>query len=174
MGFSFHSDHYQILLYIKDRATFVDFYNQKHDTELKDEQIQDSTYIFSQQIANVLSGFAKKFNFIHKRYGTLFGRRFTKILLESEEEIQVWVEKMKRAERLWDFDKLWSYMWNFVKRMKKLKKMKIGVGIKTEAEMLRARVDEVLGNMLISWEAFKLRGQYIVKPLPPHLAQKLL
>lgn len=174
LGYSFHTDHYQLLVIIKDRESFVKFFNEKHGESLTEEQVMDSTYIFSLQIANMLSGFAKKFNFRHKRYGTLFGRRFTKILVETEEEIQNWVERMNRAERLWNFEKLWSYMWNFVKRLKQLKRIKVGLGVRTEAERLGAVVDEVFGVMLISWESFQLRGGYVVAPLPPHLAEKLL
>jgi hypothetical protein len=173
MGYTFHTDHYQILVYILDREKFVKFYNEKHGVELKDDEIMDSTYIFSQQIANILSGFAKRFNFFHNRYGALFGRRFTKILIKTEAELAEWTEKMKRADRLWSFEKLWSYIKNFVKQAKKLKKQKVGLGIKTEAERVAAVVDEVLGSMFVSWEAVQLRGRYVGAPLPPHLAEKL-
>ncbi len=173
LGYAFHTDHFQILVIIKNRESFVEFYNEKYGTDLKDEQIMESNYIFSQQIANLLSGFAKKFNFIHKRYGALFGRRFTKMLVETEEEMEMWVEKMKKAERLWSFEKLWSYMWNFSKLVKKMGKIKVGLGIKGSAELAAARVEEVLGGMLLSLEEFKLRGQYVVTPLSPHFAEKL-
>jgi hypothetical protein len=133
----------------------------------------ESNYIFSQQIANLLSGFAKKFNYIHRRYGALFGRRFTKILIETEEEIEFWVQKMNRAERLWSFEKLWSYLWNFSKMVKKSGKIKVGLGILDGGDLAVAREREVFGGMLLSFAAFKLRGQYMVTPLSPFFSEKL-
>lgn len=173
LGYAFHADHFQILVTIKERESFIEFYNEKYETELDGEEIIESNYIFSQQMANLLSGFAKKFNFIHKRFGSLFGRRFTKILIESEEEIEFWVQKMNRADRLWSFEKLWSYLWNFAKMVKKSGKIKVGLGIRNAEELEVARESDVLAGMLLSFQAFKLRGQYVVTPLSPHFAEKL-
>lgn len=116
MAWSFQTDQYQILVYVKDRESFEMFYRDKHKRpELLSSEIPESYLILSQEMANIMSGYAKWFNFRHQRFGSLFGRRYTKILLETEEEIERAITELHSGKKLWDFEKVWSFIWNFLK-----------------------------------------------------------
>lgn len=120
MAWSFHTDHYQILACIKSREEFESFYKQKHNSpDMLNTEIPESYLILSQEMSNIQSGYAKWFNHRHKRYGSLFGRRYTKILLETKQEVQQVVQDMNNGKKIWDFEKLWSYVWNFLKEQYK-------------------------------------------------------
>jgi hypothetical protein len=120
-------------------------------------------------MANLQSGYALYFNRKYKRYGSLFGRRYTKVLIETEEVLAEWVEKMKRYIKFWDFEPFWNYVQNFVNRMKKLVKLARSVCWRTREEIERG--DLVVGAL--SLEEFNLRGTYVPNPLPPILAAKI-
>lgn len=116
LAWSFQTDQYQILVYIKSRSCFEAFYKEKHkSSDLKSEEIPESYLILSQEMANIMSGYAKWFNFRHERFGSLFGRRYTKILLETDQEVKEAIDNMNKGVKLWDFKKLWSFVWNFLK-----------------------------------------------------------
>jgi hypothetical protein len=116
MAWSFRTDQYQILVYLKDRESFETFYRDKHKRpEMKSSEIPESYLILSQEMANIMSGYAKWFNYRHKRFGSLFGRRYTKIYLESEEEVKDAISALNSGRKLWDFEKLWSFIWNFLR-----------------------------------------------------------
>lgn len=68
----------------------------------------DSYLIFSQEVSNCLNSYAKKFNFRHKRKGGLFGDRYSKYLIESEEEMDFWIEKINNMEKLVLFEEEWE------------------------------------------------------------------
>lgn len=68
----------------------------------------DSYLIFSQEVSNCLNSYAKRFNFKHKRKGGLFGDRYSKHLIESEEEMQMWIGKLNSLQKLVNFSKHWQ------------------------------------------------------------------
>lgn len=117
LAYSFHSDHFQIVLVLKDRKTYEDFYrDKKKDQALDGVEIPESTYILSQEMSNLQSGYAKMFNNKYNRFGSLFGRRYTKLLLETSDEVEKIVNEINSGKLLWDFDRLWSFIYNFIKR----------------------------------------------------------
>ncbi len=107
---------FQYLVKIKDREELESFYIKKMKEKKKnvghdlygDGEIPDSYLIFSQEVSNLLNSVAKKFNFRHGRKGSLFGERYTKILVESEKEMGEWKERMENLEGLVDFAEEWS------------------------------------------------------------------
>lgn len=173
LGYTFHNDQFLILVVLRDRETFVGYYlNQKEEDYQENALIPESTYILSQAMANLQSGYALYFNRKYKRYGSLFGRRYTKVLLETEVAIADYMTAMKNYVKFWDFEKFWNYVMNFVNRIKKLVKLAKGVSWKTKADLEGGLSgDLVLGAL--SLEEFKLRGTYVPSPLPPILATKI-
>ena len=172
LGYTFHNDQFLILVVLRDRATFVNFYREKKDDmEISEEEVPESTYILSQEMANIQSGYALWFNKKYKRYGSLFGRRYTKLLIETEESLREWVNRMKDYVRFWDFEEFWNYVMRFVNRLKKLEKIRRGVSWVTRTELECSGVGERMVGAL-SLEEFSLRGRYVPKPLPPILAAK--
>lgn len=117
LSFSAHYDQFQLVVVLKEERAFQEFYRKKkNDPELDVLEIPEPTYILSQVISNVESGYAKKFNKKHKRYGSLFGRRYTKVLLETKDEVEETINAMHEGKKVWDFERIWSYVYNFLKK----------------------------------------------------------
>lgn len=168
LGFNFHADQYQIIVAIKNRETFISYYKEKmEDPEMEEWDIPASTYILSQEMANIQSGYAKWFNFRHGRFGGVFGRRYTKILIRDEQELKEWVKDINENKIIWNFKEFWSYVKNFLKRIKYLKKVSVGSGVLfsdgkkgVDSKGKRQRQkDPILTNFLLLSE-FLLRGRY--------------
>ncbi len=159
LAYSFHTDHYQLIVVLKDRESFEEFYRKKKkDSTLTDLEIPESTYILSQEMANLQSGYAKMFNHRNKRYGSLFGRRYTKVLLETAEEVEKKVLEVNEGNVVWDFEKIWSYIYNFVKRESGLMKI-----LATTKEIYDGGCD-ALGAMFrgfLDYRKWQLRGTYV-------------
>ena len=166
LGYSFHSDHYQIIVVLKDRSFFEQFYLEK--MKEKDMEpvnpIPASTYILSQEMANIQAGYAKWFNFKHGRYGSVFGRRYRKILIKDEEELKSWLELMNGNKVLWEFEDFWSYVKNFIKRLKHLRAVGVCSGWLYAEGCL---VDPIL-SIFLPLEQFLLRGHYIARDIEMH------
>lgn len=157
LGYYFTSDHYQIIVSLKDRQTFIDFYRKKMENpDLEEIDIPPSTYILSQEMANIQSGYAKWFNFRHVRFGSVFGRRYTKVLISSEEELKEWVNSVNNKKPMWSFGAFWSYTKNFVQRIKKLKKVDVSSAILYESGI----IDAIISSFILL-EKFLERGPYL-------------
>ena len=95
IAYSFKADEYVLLIRLKSREEIADFYRKKKGRGLMlDDLIPPSSYIFSQQMANLQAGYAKHYNWKYKRSGSLFCSRFARELIESEEEMIMWVDKI--------------------------------------------------------------------------------
>ncbi len=109
---------FQYLIKIKERPILEAFYRAKkkakrkntaHDLyDLSSEDIPESYLIFSQEVSNWLNSVAKKFNFRHDRKGGLFGARYGKELIESEDELNRWKERLLALEPLVLFSENWT------------------------------------------------------------------
>lgn len=110
MGFHFSQYEYQILVCLKDRSTFINFFQEKHKKlNIETLTIPESTYIVSQEMANIQSGYAKSFNFRHKRIGAVFARRYQKILIKSEHDLEQWLERMHKGESIIKYSTKWRF-----------------------------------------------------------------
>ncbi len=117
-GSSHQINQFQYLIKIKERKELEDFYLKKMASQKKnvshnlygneEGEIPESYLIFSQEVSNFLNSVAKKFNFRHGRKGSLFGDRYGKILVESEEEMQRWRERLRGLEALVHFEEGWK------------------------------------------------------------------
>ncbi len=161
LAFGFHTDHYQLVLVLKSREDFEEFYKlKKNDPTLKVEEIPESTYILSQEIANICSGYAKMFNSKHERFGSLFGRRYTKLLIESKEEVKKVVDEVNGGKVLWDFKRIWSFIYNFLKKEFGIDKM-----VKTSKVIYDggcAGLSAIFPGFL-HYRQWDLRGSYVPK-----------
>ncbi len=83
---------------MKTREEFINFYRKKHKNENIDEfLIPESSIIYSQEMANLQSGFVKHYNWVNDRVGALFYRRYQKQLITSEEELISTIERLKNV-----------------------------------------------------------------------------
>lgn len=158
LAWSFQTDHYQLIVYLKSRDAFEEFYREKHkNQDILSVDIPETYLILSQEMANVLSGYAKWFNFRHERFGSLFGRRYTKILLETEDDVKMAIQEMNAGKKIWDFQKLWSYIWNFMKRMEKDFQV-----LDTSAKLYKEGVEGLCGwfSGFVRYDNWDLRGRY--------------
>ncbi len=88
LAFAFNDNQWELVVKMKSRSEFEAFYKKKHSIDFIDHSlIPESAYIFSQEMANLQSGFVKHFNYFNKRVGALFYRRYQKELIESEDEL---------------------------------------------------------------------------------------
>ena len=128
--------------------------------EMKLEEIPLSTYILSQEMANIQSGYAKWLNHRHQRFGSVFGRRFTKVYIEDEQSLKSLIGEVNGRKRFWDFEEFWSYIYHFVRGEMGLEEVEetSGCGVRG-VESFAARG---LENFL-SPQEFYLRGPYVGK-----------
>lgn len=156
--FNFSSLEYQILVSLNKRKYFIDFYRKKYGDEgIGEEDIPESTFILSQEMANIQSGYALWFNYRHRRFGSVFGRRYTKILIQTEEELKLWVEKINGSILFWDFSELWSYINNFLRRMKNGERININSSKLYNSS--KATKDAILRSF-VRLDDYLLRGPY--------------
>lgn len=117
-AYAHDTNQFQYLIKVKERPVLESFFfkkqaiNEKNISHnlfgLKAQVPPDSYLIFSQEVSNCLNSYAKKFNFKYKRKGSLFGDRYQKLLVESEDEMEMWIEKLNNLEKLVSFSEDWQ------------------------------------------------------------------
>ncbi len=122
-AYNFKHNQFQILVRIKWRNQIENFFERKYESGTNEKYAQliedrkngnlgisyPETYaIFSQEVSNMLNSYAKYFNYKYSRKGGLFGSRYSKILVESEEEMIEWVNKLNSQQPLVLFEPEWS------------------------------------------------------------------
>lgn len=121
-AYSHQINQFQYLIRIKERKVLERFFYRKQSEKKNKvkknvshqiynpnaESPPDSYLIFSQEVSNWLNSYAKKFNFKYKRKGGLFGDRYSKYLVQSEEEMNLWIERLNKMEKLVIFEEEWK------------------------------------------------------------------
>ena len=120
-AYSHQINQFQYLVKIKDRRELEKFfYKKKQDNDKGIKNISHNLYgaqdeippasylIFSQEVSNCLNSYAKKFNFRHKRKGGLFADRYSKSLVETEQEMNGWIDNLNCMEKLVFFEEEWK------------------------------------------------------------------
>jgi hypothetical protein len=120
-AYSHQVNQFHYLIKIKDRSELESYYYRKQVEkklgkknvshtiyDLNGEVPPDSYLIFSQEVSNCLNSYAKKFNFRHNRKGGLFAGRYTKYLVETEEEMNEWIDRLNKMEELVLFENGWK------------------------------------------------------------------
>ncbi len=98
IAFAFNDNQWELLVQMKTREEFINFYRKKHKNEnILEFLIPESSIIYSQEMANLQSGFAKHINWLYKRVGALFYRRYQKELITSEKELVATIERLKNV-----------------------------------------------------------------------------
>lgn len=157
VGYKFTQHEFQIMVRLKDRETFESFYIQKMQEKGRDfEVIPESTEILSQEMANTESGYALYFNYKYDRKGALFARRFTKILIESEEEFDQWLEIIHGEGDVVTQESRWRFaMWR-MKGFGWLRKLKV-----SSFDVYLGKAKETIFSTFIMADKLKLQGRLI-------------
>ena len=88
LAYCLNDNEFQILVKTKSREDFATYFcaNNKKKA-FADFDIPESTYIFSQAMANLQVSFVKHFNWKYERSGALVAGRFERRLVESKQEM---------------------------------------------------------------------------------------
>lgn len=112
-----HEDQFQLVVKMYSRQEFRDFYINKRLQEKKEVgEIPESTYIFSQIMANLQSSIAIHFNRKEDRTGAVFARRFTKFKILGEEALKQWLTRIKEKVKFHKYSSRWSSRNSFKRR----------------------------------------------------------
>lgn len=104
-----NDNEFQILVKLKDRAAFEKHFLEKNEDKFdSDHEIPESTYIFSQAMANFQVSFVKYFNKFYDRRGTLMSGRFTRKLVKTESEMVMWKDLLNKGEKLREYAEEWK------------------------------------------------------------------
>lgn len=118
-AYSHQVNQFQYLIKIKERQILEQFYYKKKASRKKKnvshaiytpeaKSPPESHLIVSQEVSNCLNSYAKRFNFKHKRKGGLFGDRYSKYLIESNEEMDECIERLNAMKELVNFAADWQ------------------------------------------------------------------
>lgn len=109
LAHALHEDQFQLLIRTKNRRKFSSFFKAKHKGKANEKLfIPLSTHIFSRQMSNLQVSVAKKFNFRNKRSGALFAARFDRQLIENEQDMLRWIDRLTNNTPYFQKAKRWS------------------------------------------------------------------
>lgn len=107
MAYNLNGHEFQILVKLESREVFENYYmNRKNSSAIT--TIPDTTYLFSQAMANLQVSFVKHFNFVFKRSGTLMAGRYKRRLIESQYELEDLVQKLNSGLHSFKYSKKWA------------------------------------------------------------------
>ncbi len=162
LAYGFASDEFKLVVKLKSRKSIESYYKARYDYDpTSGDIIPETTYIFAQAMANLQSGHAKFFNFKYERDGGLMCRRYTRRLIESEEELDAIISAVNGMQ----FRGRRKSIWTFRRKGEGLDLEKVGNGVSWSS---RACYEEAIESGM---ECFKLknlidlRGHF--KILPP-------
>jgi len=96
ISMSIHKNQFQLIVKLASRDSFIRYYKSRPRYKLKkDKLIPESTYIFSQVMANLQASIAIHFNRKLDRTGAVFARRFTKTKISNDSELKFWLDRFK-------------------------------------------------------------------------------
>jgi len=155
LDFTFTNYEFQLLVSLKSREQFESFFLEKHDNQKSGEEIPDSTYILSQEMANLQSGYAKHFNYKYKRKGAVFARRFSKHLVINEEDLMNWKSRLDGFMDLVEVDWRWRYDYRNMVGIMGIRKIRIN----RRFEENGGSTDKIL-ELNLDVESFILQGHF--------------
>ncbi len=143
LAFSFNNNQWELIVKMRSRNEIEAFYKKKHQINfIENSLIPESTYIFSQEMANLQSGFVKHFNWLNKRVGALFCQRYKKELIESEVELVAEIERLNHLIARNPHKGEWA-----ISKIERLKN-KGGRSSKEQYEWLKMQISDVVCNKL--------------------------
>ncbi len=107
IAYSLIGNEFLMLVKLKKRDDFSAHYLSNPKNVIPEDEIPESTYIFSQAMANLQVSFVKHFNHLHKRSGTLVASRFGRKLVESKNEMNELIEKINKGEERSHYSGIW-------------------------------------------------------------------
>lgn len=113
LAYDLSDDSFQLVVRLRERAAFEQhFYSKERKKKAKEQgidQVPDSTYLFSQAMANLQVSFVKHYNHRFDRSGALMASRFSRTLIENEADLQIWIEKLNNGKKSHQYAKRWIH-----------------------------------------------------------------
>ncbi len=125
---------FQYLISIKSRTELEKFFLKKQRSKKKRKNVANNLYdiendipppsylIFSQEVSNFLNAYVKGYNFRHGRKGGLFASRYSKHLVQNEEEMKRWISFLHGEEELITFESKWKLVEELEMRMEDVRR----------------------------------------------------
>ena len=108
-SYCLNDDEFQILVKLRSRDVISrHFLSKKRNRGLNLSEVPDETYVFSQAMSNLQVSFVKYYNFIHKRSGSLMAGRFGRKLIETEDKMNSWVERLNNGRKNHCYPAKWA------------------------------------------------------------------
>lgn len=107
ISYSLNDQEFQILVHLRDRGSFEKSFLKKNPYWDGTLGIPESTYIFSQAMANLQGSVAKYVNKDLGKRGTVFDSRFDRQLVTSQEELEALVEELNKGQKKYSFGSRW-------------------------------------------------------------------
>lgn len=108
IAYNLNDNEFQILVKLRERGDFVEhFLGKKNNKDVSPLDIPESTYIFSQAMANLQVSFVKHFNWKFQRSGTLLAGRFSRKLIETPDEMNVLINRLNSGTKKHSFSSMW-------------------------------------------------------------------
>ena len=109
IAYCLNDNEFQLLVRLKSRSHFEEhFMSKKGNGDLDVLDVPESCYIFSQAMANLQVSFVKHFNWKYERSGTLMAQRYRRRLVESSEEMEVWIKRLNSGLKKNSYSKKWA------------------------------------------------------------------
>ena len=108
IAYNLNDNEFQILVKLRSRADFVaHFLGKKKNKEVSHLDVPESTYIFSQSMANLQVSFVKHFNWKFQRSGTMMAGRFSRKLVETSDEMGALIKSLNAGNKRHSFSSMW-------------------------------------------------------------------
>lgn len=109
LALTIHDNQFQLVVKLRARSDFETYYINKEKKKGREiSKIPESTYIFSQAMANLQSSMAIHFNRREGRTGAVFARRFTKVLIKTGKELKRWLDRMLKFRKFHLYKRQWK------------------------------------------------------------------
>lgn len=109
LAYCLSGDEFQLLVKLRSKEEISKhFLSKARNRALMLTESPEETYVFSQAMANLQVSFVKYYNFVNKRSGTLMAGRFTRILIESGDELNEWINRLNDGVKRHNYSARWA------------------------------------------------------------------
>jgi hypothetical protein len=108
LAYNLNNHEFQILVRLKERKAFVEFYQLKMESRDGHFETPESTYIFSQAMSNLQNSTVKKFNLKYNRRGTLMAGRFNRELISGKDRVIELIQDLNNGSQAMCYPGIWA------------------------------------------------------------------
>lgn len=159
-----HENQFQLVVKMASREAFEAYYWKKNGLAMEGKEVPFSTHIFSQAMANLQSSTAIHYNRKFGRTGALFARRFAKVLIESEEKLDEWINRLNLMKRFHEYLGKWKR--GIRRKKEKVESWKMKKERSAYYYYLRQGIKHSVLSTFVKVFELNLQGQFNILPPP--------